>query len=498
MSCAVRATLASLALALTACAQSGAREPEARAPASTPPKLAPTAEAAPAPAPAAPTGPLRLLAIGGGPTPESTEVSIEQDIGLVLRAVPPPHAVLFAGGGRSLSVRELDSRTKGDPVLLALAELLAPRAGRQSRYRAPRFAAERATIENVEAKLSAAFAEADAPLLVYIASHGDQGSEARNNTVALWGGGTLSVERLAELHEQHRRPLRLVATSCFSGGFAELAFAHADDSANRPSKVPRCGLFAGTADRETSGCDPNPDRRARESYGLHFVSALTGTTKGGSPLPLASADHDGDGKIGLLEAHTWARIEAVSFDVPTTTSERWLRSVEPGSAPIDKSVLPEDFAVVERLGAALELGTEKAVDKRWKELDREISDLQDRIDQVDAVLAEAEAELTRNLLEHWPVLDDAFHPDFIATFSSNRAAIQRELEASPPARARADAIARTREMYERLERLAIEEARVLRVRRAYETLHKAAALAKRGGPNARYYASLLACERSVP
>ena len=56
-----------------------------------------------------------------------------------------------------------------------------------------------------------------------------------------------------------RQPLRLVATSCFSGGFAELAFAHADVNAG-PTQVPRCGLFAGTWDRKTSGCDPNPDR----------------------------------------------------------------------------------------------------------------------------------------------------------------------------------------------------------------------------------------------
>lgn len=448
--------------------------------------------------PATRTGPLRFLAIGGGPTPESTEVSLEQDIELVRRALPPPGLVLFAGGSSSPSVRELDPLTKGDPVLTALGDLFAPRAGRQSRYRAPSFVAERATLENVQERLTAAFAEGGAPLLVYIAAHGDQGTSERDNSVALWGGRGLTVARLAELHEQHRRPLRLIATSCFSGGFAELAFAQANPSDAQPSRVARCGLFAGTADRETSGCDPNPNRRAQESYGLHVAHALAGSRKDGSPLGSGTADYDHDGKVGLLDAHTWARIEAVSFDVPTTTSERWLRRVEPGSAPIDRAILPEDAAVVERLGAALGLSDEQAVGRRWSELDQELDALDDSIQQAEETLASRVNDLATLLLERWPVLDDPFHPDFERTFRNDRAAIQSALLGSREARERADADRRSRELYERLDRLGVAEARVLRVARAYETLHKAAALLRRGGAAAEHYSSLLACERGAP
>jgi hypothetical protein len=158
--------------------------------------------------------PLRFLAIGGGSAPDSTQVSLEQDIDLIRRALPPPGLVLFAGGTRSHSVRELTAELPGDPVLLALGNLLSPRAGRDSRYRPPRFVAERATLENVEARLSSALAVGEAPLVVHISAHGDQGEDAKSNSVALWGGRVLTVARLAELHEQHRRPLRLVATSC--------------------------------------------------------------------------------------------------------------------------------------------------------------------------------------------------------------------------------------------------------------------------------------------
>jgi hypothetical protein len=470
--------------------------PGVPAPAATPTR-SPSASA-PAPAKSTGAGPLRFLAIGGGPTPESTEVSLEQDIDLVRRALPAPGLVLFAGGSGSPNVRELDPTPRGDALRSALGALFAPRAGRESRYRVPRFQAERATLANVEARLSAALAEGTSPLIVYVAAHGDQGSEPNRNSVALWGGQTLSVTRLAELHERHSRPLRLVATSCFSGGFAELAFERAYADPGRPARVPRCGLFAGTSDRETSGCDPNPDRRAQESYGLHFVHALSGTRKDGTALPLSLTDYDGDGKIGLLDAHTWARITAVSFDVPTTTSERWLRKVEAGSAPVDPSRLPEDAAVVQQLGAALGLVSEEAVEERWIRLDQRLTQLDDQVRELEEALAERAADQATLLLERWPVLDDPFHPDFEAVFQHERAAIESALTRSPEAHARAQASEQAHALYEQLAALGVEEARVFRLRRAYETLHKASALLARGGAAAKYYTRLLECERGAP
>jgi hypothetical protein len=490
----IEAVLAGALVAPWACSHPDSKKPDVASPAVSTEVLNPRPNSWTAPVASA--GPLRFVAIGGGPSPESTEVSLEQDIELVRRALPGPGLVLFAGGSGSASVRELDPTEKGDRVKTALGDLFAPRAGRQSRYRSPSFRAERATLENVEARLSAALAEGSTPLVVYVAAHGDQGSDARSNTVALWGGRALSVSDLAKLHERHRRPLRLVATSCFSGGFAELAFAHADESGRLPSPVQRCGLFAGTADRETSGCDPNPNRRAQESYGLHVAHALAGTRRDGTPLPLGVADYNQDGKIGLLDAHTWARIEAVSFDVPTTTSERWLRSAESGQAPIDPSLLPEDRAVIERLGATLGLPGEGAVKKRWTELDRQLAELDSAVDAAEATLSERVADETTLLLERWPTLDDPFHPEFEATFRENRASIEIALTASPEARQRSEASQRARVLYDQLDRLSVEEARVFRLVRAYETLHKASALMKKGGAAATYYRTLLECERA--
>ncbi len=442
-------------------------------------------------------GPLRYLLVGGGATPESTEVSLEQDIELVRSTLPPPGLVLFAGGSDSESVRELDAAARGDALRTELGELLSPRAGRDSHYRRPRFWAERADVDNVERQLSGVLEEPGPPLLLYVAAHGDQGETARENSIALWGGRPLTVARLAELDETSTRPLRLIATSCFSGGFAELAFAHADERQG-PSRAPRCGLFAGTWDRETSGCDANPDRRAQESYGLHFIHALGMTDRSGRPLAPDLVDFNHDGIVSLLEAHARATIAANSFDVPTTTSERWLRSVEHGSAPIDRKILPEEDAVVDQLGAALGLRDEAAVEKRWTDVEHQLDELNDAMDDAEDALSEAEAQLSSRLLEKWPALDDPFHPDFESEFTRNREPIRAILEHSQEAASRAECQEEVDRVDRELSALEVQEARVLRLKRAYETLHEASALLERGGSAARYYATLLACERSAP
>ena len=171
---------------------------------------------------------------------------------------------------------------------------------------------------DVAAALRTALADGGGPLLVYMALHGERGETARDDEVDLWGGARLSVANLAALLDgaPPRRQVRLVIASCFSGGFADLAFAGAHPQGGA-ARTPRCGLFASEWDQESSGCDPNPDRRAQEGFSVHFLHALRGEDRDGKPLPAAEIDYDGDGRVSLLEAETRARIASRSIDVPT-------------------------------------------------------------------------------------------------------------------------------------------------------------------------------------
>ncbi|MDD9938144.1 MAG: hypothetical protein OXT09_31330 [Myxococcales bacterium] len=461
--------------------------------------------AVPAPAaaaaPVASTGPLQYLAFGGGSLPGSTEVSLEQNLLLAREVLGGPGELLFAGGAGSLSVRELtDDRPRQPSLRVRLGEIFQPRPGRDSRYRRSTLEVPAATLEAVEASLERALSEGGDPLLLYVAAHGERGDAPADNYVALWGGRGLSARALAALHERAPRPLRAVVTSCFSGGFAELAFRAADPSKG-PAAAPRCGLFAGLSDRETSGCDPDPDRRRQQGYSLHFLQALAARDRQGEPL--AGADLDGDGAISLLEAHARARIASRSIDVPTTTSERFLRHAVPrvpARAPRLElpPVLPEERAVVDALADALELRTLAETRRRWEGLDRDLAALDRELAAAERASDAAYQSLAAALLSRWPVLDDAYHPAFERTLADAGPRIEEALSTWPEVRAFSQAERRLRVVDARYSGALVEESTVLRLLRARETLALAATLQARGGPDLAHFERLLACERYVP
>ena len=439
--------------------------------------------------------PLRFIAIGGGSTPEYTEISLEQDLQLALKVLPGPGSAFFAGGSESRSVRVLNPSADPNSLLVRLGDLFSPRAGRDSSYRRPSLTAAAASLDNVEEELRRALSEpTTTPLLVYIAAHGEQGEQARSNHVGLWGGEVLDVARVAALHDGRSRPLRLLVASCYSGGFGELAFRDAQPG-HGPAKL-RCGVFAGPWDRQTSGCDPNPDRRAQEGYSIHVLHALLGQDREGKPLPKAEIDFDADGKVGLLEAHTRARIASMSIDVPTTTSERFLREVEHRRGQPSAAGLPEEAAVIKQLGARLGLLTKASAEQRYKQLGAQLDRLDERLDQADDARGRAQSRISAQLLARWPVLDDPYHPDFANLLQKNQKTIAALFDSDPDARELSRLDAEIDDLTAELSELEPQEAAVLRLLRAYETASLAAALKARGGANYQQYRALLECERA--
>ena len=153
-------------------------------------------------------------------------------------------------------------------------------------------------------------------------------------------------------------------TACYGGGFAGVAFQDAHASAGAAS-ADLCGLFATSPEHESNGCDPNPDRQAQEGYALHLLHALRGHDRDGEAAP--GIDLDGDGQVGMLEAHTRARIASRSIDLPSTTSERFLRSLfstgaeaaSDGHGDSSPYPSPEEDAVIRALGSVLGIASEE-------------------------------------------------------------------------------------------------------------------------------------------
>jgi hypothetical protein len=439
---------------------------------------------------------LRWIAAGGGGTPEFNQVSIEQDLGLAQATFGAGGLLLFAGGRGSHGVQVEVKQPQGDALLRELGELFSPRGGRDAQYRRTTLAVDAAaTAENLRLALERASKSGEAPLLVYLAGHGQRGEQPSEAAIDLWGQVPLQAFELAAVLDAGARPVRLVMTTCFSGGFAELAFVDADARRRRVA-ARRCGLFAATAEREASGCDPNPDRAAQEGYGLHFLNALAGRDRAGQPVMV---DLDGDGRVSLLEAHARARSASAGIDVPTTTSERWLRAV-PGlkgrSAEIE---LREEDAVIAALAAELGvLGRAGEAAGQLQQVQKDMLEVTGRIDQATQAEDAAYRLAAAELLARWPVLDDPWHPDFAATLAREREAIAGRMAGSEALagyrRARDEGDAARSELGVMMAR----SAKLERLVRALENRTLAGRLKARGGADWAAFEALLACERWVP
>ncbi|MEY3013903.1 MAG: hypothetical protein RIT45_2638 [Pseudomonadota bacterium] len=419
---------------------------------------APSTEDAPAPAveadSAAPSLPryatLTWLAVGGGAGPDSTQASLEADIASASEVLGGQGALFFAAGaGRRVVAVAAPEAELGDDAPDGLRGELAALFGAERtlglRYRPVQVAARPAEGERVVETLFGQLGRPGPPLLLVVSAHGQHADTADAVRLVFWGNGAWTPRWLAaELDRagsNAMRPLRMVVGACYSGGFGELAFAGGDAKRALPPPTERCGLFASTWDLESSGCDPDPDRRAHEGYIRHFWASLRRQDREGRPLAAESIDFDGDGRISLLDAHTRVRVASTAFDVPTTTSERWLRVAVPTDAAqvIDASTaarlaatLPHELAVVSAL-------------QRLLRLEDPYRQAASALEERDALIAEAEAEETRasnealdaadhiagTLLAHWPNLADPWRSDFAPTLDRDGPAIHQALRGHP-------------------------------------------------------------------
>ncbi len=435
------------------------------------------------------------LIVGGGPAPDANEVEIEETVALATELLGERAVVLFAGGAdtRSVQVRSEDPDESAS-LRTALGDLLTPRNGRDAHYRAttlPRVHGP-STITTLREILADAIATpTDVPLTLALIGHGAGGEGPLETSFLLWTGEPLDALTLSDLLAPAERPVRMIVTSCYAGGLAELAFEGADPSLG-PALTDRCGVFATRWDREASGCDPDPARGARDGYTHHLLRALSGQDAEGEPLE--PIDLNGDGRITLLEAHASARITSRSIDVPTTTSSRLLRAIAPSEGPSERASLPDEEAVVEALTHALGDDGATQMEARIAEIEASRAEATASLETLTEEADAAWVVLTGALLSRWPVLDDPFHPDFDATLADEGEAIDTMLATSPDSEALEVTTQRIDALEARIDALELELALLYRWEEARETIALAERLRAVGGPAWERYLQMRACE----
>lgn len=444
---------------------------------------------------------LTALLVGAVAAPEDAQVQIEQDLELARRTFGGPTLTLFGGGPRIAFVQERAELPSGAKIRYALAELFSAHSLAHD-YRRPAHPLDGpATLASLDLAFMAA-REAERPLpLLYVAGHGEGGESAPEASIALWGGDPFTPRDLARWLSDPREagPVRVVITTCYSGAFAEIIFDEADESLGLARDV-HCGLFATTAEDEASGCDPEPERARQEGFGIHFLHALRGLDRDGHALP--RADLDGDGAVSLLEAHAHARVLGSSIDVPTLTSERFLRYAVSPEAASEMGVAPADDPVeryvVERLGEAFDLHTkraaEAALEERLRLFEEQTLELADATSRTD----EAFFRLRVKLLEIVPFADDPWHPRWEREIERHAEALLAVLEGSREAEALEVTLAIEETIERGLLRARAEIARLRRLVRAHENLELLGALEALGGDALARYRAIRRCEDFAP
>ena len=271
---------------------------------------------------------LRVLIVGGGPERAYNQVAIESNVRYVRHLLPAGARVrtLFADGNpRSRIV--LYSDPQG-----------------HDRYRAT-------VLKRVDgAARAASFGRAfqslaqmgGGPMLLYFTGHGSPGAASYdNNDYDLWGGGGLSVSRLAAGLRAlpSGTPVTIVMVQCFSGAFGSLLFQGGDPQ-GAPINLNLCGFFASVPNREAAGCTSEVNEADYHDFTSYFFAALSGVNRVGKPV--GGADYDHDGRVGMNEAFAYALIHDVSIDTPVCTSDVFLRRYVSGGG--DQSVLQTPYA----------------------------------------------------------------------------------------------------------------------------------------------------------
>lgn len=488
---------AAIALACLACAPAPTPTPaptpdSAPAPTPTPDSApAPSSGWTPAPMRPPPERPARIrwIAFGGVDGPWANELSIEDELGAVERRLGPGGVLLYAGGPGTHGVQvadPTDQGPRGDALVNALGDLLDARAARDAHYRPLRLAPHAAgTREALLETLTEALAQPGGRLQLWIAGHGGPGDVPAEVTLSTWGGEPLLVPDLKEAMAG-LRPLRIIQTTCFGGGFAEAVIAHAARA---------CGLFATTWALEASGCDPDPER-ARQSYGALLLRALDAP----------EADLDGDGAVGLSEAHVRAAIAAPGFEVPVLSSQFLLSNTyedaraAPEEPPPGVDWLAEERALLRGLLASLGLAAAD-LEARFDALQTEEDELTRLANEAADVADAAQRRARMALLSRWPMLDDPWHPDFAHVLTAEREAIERFLATSSVVLKYEAAAAAAERARAELEALKVRFAPVDRALDAQRTLERVAFLKAADDPDRAetwaHFQLLRQCEREA-
>jgi hypothetical protein len=435
---------------------------------------------------------LRVLIVGGGPEPSQNQVSIESNVRYMLKILPAGSVatVLFADGSRHNATVVYEEKTRpfppGERILKLLLHNRAAALPTISRYRAPLLSQIDGSLSRAE--LAAAFeklpqgaGETAQSFLLYFTGHGRQAKDRdlNNNVFDLWAKETLSVRELAAHLKRlpMDRPVTLVMVQCYSGSFANLLFEEGDPNGPTTQRD-IAGFFATVRERVAAGCTPELNEAEYHDFTSYFFAAMAGVDRVGRTV--RGADYNRDGRVGMDEAYCYTLIHNISMDVPTCTSDLFLRRFmtmqdeeifKTSYATVLSWTTPAQRAALESLSRSLKLSGDdrgQTAYLRMRGLDPN-RPAQNPLASARRRYARAHQQARRELFMRWPALETPG----IDRWEQTRKEAQRTLESLSKTgvfhellEAETALTAAEQQEYQR----EIEEARLMRFVRLFKTV----------------------------
>jgi len=377
-----------------------------------------------------------VLVIGGGPTPASSQLSIERNV-LYLRQVLQnlgrtdiQPEVLFASGPEAVPDVCVDQSATLPQSIKLLTDIFGETRGINLGYRCHDIGdvngpADRPTIFQSLERYAKELKKGDR-LLIYVTGHGGKGNPSTNGLLHTWKDGEMRVRDFVQTLDSFSPDVEVVVVmvQCYSGTFANMIF-NAGDPDKGLTHHRRAGFFATVDSRPAAGCTPDTKVEDYKEYSTSFFAALTGKSRGGEEVK--ADDIDGDGRISMAEAHAFTVLHSPTIDICYRTSDRFLEkearldskdeklmSTEVPLAKLVESADPVRRHVIEKLAIDLKLDAESPISNAEK-LAKQISEDRRRtkalISSIDRNAASAAKKMKETLFVRWPFLQNAWHPD---------------------------------------------------------------------------------------
>lgn len=378
---------------------------------------------------------VRVILLGGGAGPSSSELSVEKNVawvsGLLRQNGINDFDVQFASGSKgNQDVKERDKNKPDIDKWLPIARVLSSKSSLITVYR-------KNTVANLEQantrdsvidllKLRLKGLEAGDDLLVVYHGHGGYSPGNTNkNYLRLWADTKLPMNDLLEVFtaQPDKTTLRFIFPQCYSGSFVKLIHDSPDEFSTETVNPQRCGIVTVQDNRQSEGCTVEDDESKYVDFSTYFFAALSGQTRLGQPLEW-NPDANKDGKVDFREAYFYAISTAYSRDVPSTTSEYFLELWEPWYIrwlPFDMSDADGEYKkVAKQIAARLGISRQPDEDGFIADVRKKQSDAKTNYDDLNKRLAALRSDekqlrekLKTEIYTRWPDSSDAFSDNYL-------------------------------------------------------------------------------------